>query len=103
MKNRVFLLRKRAGLGSPRTPVLLSHKLTGQLWEPKIQCLGGLQGPEGSPLYLQPLPIEKAVSSDPTHIMGHFLTQVGFHQEDLDDFLTRPMQDSGYQRVLTIF
>lgn len=35
--------------------------------------------------------------------MGNFFAQVGFHQEYPGDLLTWPVQDSGYQRVLTVF
>lgn len=42
-------------------------------------------------------------SRGPTHVMGHLLAQVGFHQEYPGNFLTGPVQDSGNQRVLTVF
>lgn len=49
------------------------------------------------------LPASPPAGAGPTHIMGHLLAQVGFHQEHPGNFLTGPVQDSGDQRVLTVF
>lgn len=42
-------------------------------------------------------------ASAPTHVVGDLLAQVSFHQEYPGNLLTWPMQDSGNQRVLTVF
>lgn len=53
-----------------------------------------------------PLALHKGTgprASAPTHIVGDLLAQVSFHQEYPGNLLTWPVQDSGNQRVLTVF